>query len=103
VNIRATVRDGQPWFIAQEVCKALDIVNASQAVSALDADERDHLRVSSGMRGNPMRAIVSESGLYSLLFRSNKPEAKAFKRWVMADVLPALRTGGVYVVGPRKG
>lgn len=102
IAIRTTIREGQPWFIASEVCAALDIINVSQAVSALDDEDRNQIRVSSSIPGNPNRTIISEAGLYALVFRSNKPSAKAFRRWVMADVLPALRSGGVYVVGQEK-
>ena len=102
IAIKATIKDGQPWFIAKDVCQVLGIVNVSQAVSVLDDDERSHIRVSDGTPGNPNRTIVNEAGLYSLIFRSNKTEAKTFRRWVMSDVLPALRRGGIYVVGQEK-
>ncbi len=102
MSIQAIVQDGQPWFIAKDVCDALDITNSRDAVTALDADERRNVAISYGIRGNPNRTIVSESGMYSLIFRSQKPEAKAFRKWLTATVLPTLRKGGLYVVGQEK-
>lgn len=102
MSLQAIVIDGQPRFIAKSVCDALDIVNGRDAVASLDADERETVAISYGTPGNPNRTVISESGLYSLIFRSQKPEARKFRKWVTSDVLPALRTGGVYVVGQEK-
>ena len=100
ITIRATIRDAQPWFIAKEVCDALDL-RVDNATLHLDEDEKttQPLEFSDQVR---RAVLVSESGLYSLIFRSLKPEAKAFRKWLTADVLPALRSGGVYVVGQEK-
>lgn len=95
----ATVRtlvgpDGEPWFVAADVCRVLEIGNVSQALSRLDDDETTLISNEGASNGLPMNA-VNESGLYSLVLGSRKPEAKAFKRWVTREVLPAIRkTGG---------
>lgn len=89
---------GEPWFVAADVCRVLEIVNLSQALSELDDDERNTLRITEGNRGNPNLNIISEAGLYDLVFRSRKPEAKAFRRWVTKEVLPAIRKTGRYAL-----
>lgn len=82
-QIRVTTGpDGEPWFVARDVCDVLAITNAGNVLAALDEDERSSIHIADGTSGNPNRAIVSEAGLYSLILRSRKPEAKAFKRWV---------------------
>jgi anti-repressor protein len=96
-SVRAVLIDGDPWFVAREVCSELDIVNVSDAVSTLDDDEKGV--VTTDTLGGPQQIrIVSEAGLYSLILRSRKPEAKAFKRWVTHEVLPAIRQTGRYEV-----
>lgn len=91
---------GEPWFVAKDVCDALGLSNVGQAIIGLDRDEKNSISIDDGNRGNPKKAIVSEAGLYSLIMRSRKPEAKAFKRWVTHEVLPSIRKDGGYMV-PR--
>lgn len=93
-----TVKDdaGDPWFVAKDVCDILEIGNPSQALSYLDNDERC-LITNEALRQNGEINIVSESGLYSLIFRSRKPEAQKFRKWITAEVLPAIRKTGGYV------
>lgn len=91
-QVRMHLRDGEPWFVAADVCGALGVANTSQAVSYLDDDERFTLTTD---EGRPLN-IVNEPGLYSLILRSRKAEAKVFKRWVTHDVLPAIRKNGRY-------
>ena len=97
---------GEPWFVAKDVCAALGISNVSQSLSNLDEDERMTISNSeghSGQRGGAQSMnIISEAGLYSLILRSRKPEAKAFKRWVTHEVLPSIRKHGGYVVGQEQ-
>lgn len=97
-NIRVIDRDGEPWFVAADVCKALDIGNPSQAVSRLDEDEKLTTLISNegAASGKSSFTIVNEPGLYGLVLGSRKPEAKAFKRWIKHDVLPAIRKTGTY-------
>jgi len=97
-NLRV-VRDenGEPWFVAKDVCDALGI-RTDTVRPILDADEVSDVDPNTiGVKGRkPL--IVSEAGLYSLILRSRKPEAKAFKRWVTHEVLPAIRRDGGYMV-----
>lgn len=92
--------NGEPWFVAKDVCKVLDIQNNRDAISALDDDEISEVEISdtssNGVIQRRKFATVSESGLYALVFRSRKPEARAFSKWVRAEVLPALRKTGRY-------
>jgi prophage antirepressor-like protein len=94
LSLRAMLRDGDPWFVAGDACRALDLANVSQAVSRLDDDERTLITG----EGLPFAGItlVSESGLYSLILVSRKPEAKRFKKWVTKDVIPSIRKTGSY-------
>lgn len=93
-NVRVTMIDNEPWFVAADVCKALDI--ASTATRRLDDDEKG-MRSTQTPGGKQEMAVVNESGLYSLVLGSRKPEAKAFKRWVTHDVIPTIRKHGVYM------
>lgn len=81
--------DNEPWFVAADVCKVLEIQNVSKAVSALDPDEKG--LTTSYTPGGPQKVTaINEPGLYSLIMTSRKPSAKQFKRWVTHEVLPAL-------------
>lgn len=93
-NIRVVEIDGQPFFVAIDVCKALDIQNTTQAVAKLDDDERAMFNI--GRQGTTN--VVNEYGLYNLILGSRKPEAKQFKRWVTHEVLPSIRKTGKYEV-----
>ena len=96
-KVRTVEQDGRVWFVAKDVCDILGIVNSRKAVSVLDDDELTSLKVTSGGQDREMNAI-SESGIYALTFRSNKPEAKNFARWVRKEVLPAIMRTGKYSV-----
>lgn len=86
-----------PWFIASEVCKVLNISNVSQAVARLDDDEKSYMSdIYPSLGSNQL--MINESGLYSLVLRSDRPEAKAFKKWVTSEVLPAIRKTGSYAL-----
>lgn len=99
-DIRTVNVNGDPWFAAADVCKVLDIANPRDAVRTLDDDEvADH---GVGTTDTLTLKVISEAGLYSLILRSRKPEAKAFKRWVTHDVLPTLRRTGQYEVAPAE-
>lgn len=100
-TIRTLLRDGEPWFIAADVCAAIGIINVGSALMRLDEDERDSVRLADGTPGNPTKGIVNEAGLYSLILRSDKPEAKKFKRWITHEVLPSIRRTGSYAIATR--
>lgn len=90
------MRNGEPWFVAADVCKALEIVNPSNAVKKLDDDEKG-LHLTDTLGGAQNMSIINEPGLYSLVLGSRKPQAKAFKRWITHDVIPSIRKHGMYV------
>ena len=96
-QLRSICIDGEPWFVAADVCKALQIGNPTMALTRLDADEKALSSIEGLSRGNDKGNIVSEAGLYSLILRSRKPEAKAFKRWITHEVIPSIRKHGAYV------
>ena len=95
-NLRTIMIDGAPWFVASDVCKALEIGNSRQALARLDADEKGVISTDTPGGVQKMSA-VSESGLYALVLGSRKPEAHQFKRWVTHDVLPQIRQTGAYL------
>ncbi len=94
-EVRTIMVSGEPWFVAVDVCKALELSNPTVAVSRLDEDERSKFNL--GRQGEG--TIVNEAGLYSLILGSRKPEAKTFKRWITHDVIPAIRKTGGYIQG----
>lgn len=100
-QLRTVEQNGQTWFVAADVCRALEVKNGRDAVARLDEDEKMTVGLTdshSGQRGGAqMMTLVNEPGLYTLVLGSRKPEAKAFKRWVTHDVLPAIRKHGLYV------
>ena len=96
---RVFVKNGEPWFVAADVCKAMEI--APTAIRRLDDDEKAALRLtqtsSNGVVQNREVAAVNEPGLYKLVIGSRKPEAKFFKRWITHEVIPAIRKHGAYM------
>jgi prophage antirepressor-like protein len=99
-EFRVFNRDGEPWFVLADVCRSLGIRNPSDAASRLDDDEKTTLDLTEGRpiprAGARKVTIINESGLYSLIIRSDKPEAKRLKKWVTAEVLPSIRKTGGY-------
>jgi len=90
-----------PWWIARHVCEILDIKDTRQAVERLDDDEKLIGKIYlSGQRRDVW--LINEPGLYSLVLTSNKPDARAFKRWITHEVLPSIRKTGAYVAGEQK-
>lgn len=97
--VRSIIKDGEPWFVAVDLCDTLSIRNPTQAVARLDDDERAMFNI--GHQGEVN--IISESGLYALVLRSRKPEARKFAKWVTSEVLPAIRKTGKYDVRTDAG
>lgn len=95
-QVRVVERNGEPWFVAADVCRALEIGNSRQAIARLDADEKDVIS-NDTPGGEQQMSIVNEPGLYSLVLGSRKPEARAFKRWITHEVIPSIRKTGGYV------
>ena len=94
-DVRAIACNGDPWFVAKDVCECLELGNPRSSLALLDEDEKGVHSVDTP-GGKQEMTIVSEPGLYSLILRSRKPEAKAFKRWVTHDVIPSIRKRGLY-------
>ena len=95
--LRTVSMNGESWFVAADVCKALEINNGRMATDRLDADEKNTVSLTDGNRGNPNMTIVNEPGLYTLILGSRKPEARAFKRWITHEVIPSIRKNGAYM------
>lgn len=99
--VRTVDKDGEVWFVAKDVCDVLELSNITEALRGLDDDELSSEILKSGSQGREMR-LINEPGLYALVFRSNKPEAKQFSRWVRHDVLPQIRKTGSFTTKPDK-
>lgn len=97
-EIRTVVIDGEPWFVAVDVCRALEIVNSRDALTRIDEDEKGVV-LTDTPGGKQEVTTVNEPGLYSLVLGSRKPEAKVFKRWITHEVIPSIRKNGGYIAG----
>ena len=95
-KVRTLTIGGEAWFVAADVCKALELGNPSMTVERLDADEKGISSIDT-LGGKQRMAIINEPGLYSVILCSRKPEAKAFKRWITHEVIPAIRKYGGYM------
>ena len=96
-NIRGLDVDGVPYFVAKDVCDILELTNITESLKRVDVEDLTSVKLNSGGQDREMK-IVNESGLYSLILFSNKPEAKKFKKWVTSEVLPSIRKTGKYEV-----
>lgn len=99
-QVRVVLVDGDPWFVASDVAAVLVIANPRSSLALLDDDEKGVHSVDT-LGGAQQTTVVSEAGLYSLVMRSRRPEARAFKRWVTHDVLPSIRRSGSYSVAEK--
>lgn len=99
-EVRTTEINGEMWFVAADVCRVLEIVNNRDAVERLDEDEKG-VALTDTLGGIQQLMTVNEPGLYSLVLRSRKPEAKAFKRWITHEVIPSIRKHGGYLTPNR--
>lgn len=97
-QIRTVTKDKEPWFVATDICKALDIKNVTQAIQRLDNDERSMFNI--GRQGDTN--CVNEYGLYNLVLASRKQGAKEFKRWITHEVIPSIRKSGGYIAGQEQ-
>lgn len=102
VEVRAEDRDGSAWFVGADVCRALGIRHVATAMKRLDPDEKGVAK-NHTLGGLQDLTVISEAGVYKLLARSSKPEAKRFDRWVRHEVLPTLRRTGSYTMGAGAG
>lgn len=98
-SVRTVIKDSEPWFVAVDVCKALELADTGKATSRLDADESTRIEIDHPQSpGKKLEVIVvNESGLYCLILGSRKKEAREFKRWVTHEVIPSIRKHGAYM------
>lgn len=101
-EVRTVTVNGEPWFVAKDVCEVLGISNTSDTLSKVLDDDEKGVDTIYTPGGNQQVSIVNEPGLYSLILRSRKPEAKAFKRWITHEVLPTIRRTGGYTAPSKK-
>lgn len=94
--VRMQVVDGQPWFVAKDICDILGITNVSQALTSIDFDEKKDITTNDAVGRNQAVRGVNESGMYALIFQSRKPAAREFRKWVTSEVLPSIRRYGRY-------
>lgn len=94
--VRTLMIDGQPWFVGMDVTGLLGYANGRDALTSLPDRMRNTVAIPDGNRGNPNRAIISESGVYRLVMRSNLPAAEAFQDWLAEEVIPSIRRTGSY-------
>lgn len=95
-EIRTITKDNEPWFVASDICRSLDLSNPTMAMQRIDDDEKAKFNL--GLSGGETNC-VNEYGLYSLVLASRKREAKDFKRWITHEVLPSIRKNGGYIAG----
>ncbi|MDR1602257.1 MAG: KilA-N domain-containing protein, partial [Tannerella sp.] len=100
-TIRVEMIDGEPWFVAKDVCDVLDIEKYRDAIARLDDDEKGCPLLMDTPGGKQQLSAVNESGLYNLIFQSRKPEAKIFRKWVTSEVLPTIRRTGRYSISRK--
>lgn len=105
-EIQSTYINGEPWLVANDVCAILGHTNPRKAISNLEKDEKTDVTISytssNGVVQKRKVNCINESGLYALIFKSRKPEAKVFRKWVTSEVLPTLRKRGYYAMGKQR-
>ena len=95
-EVRTVELNGEPWFVLKDVCEVLGIGNSRMVADRLDEDEKGVSQIDT-LGGLQNVSIISESGLYNVILRSDKPEAKPFRKWVTGTVLPSIRRHGAYM------
>lgn len=95
-EVRTVQKDGEPWFVLKDVCGILSIGNVADVYARLDTDEKGVGQIDT-LGGRQNMSIINESGLYNVILRSDKPEAKPFRKWVTSEVLPSIRKHGAYM------
>lgn len=101
-QVRTLERNGEPWFVLKDVCEILGLNSPHKVADRLDEDERNQIPLVDSLGRKQEMTVISESGLYNVILRSDKPEAKPFRKWVTAEVLPSIRKTGSYSVKPEK-
>ncbi len=95
-EVRTIERGGEPWFVLKDVCGVLDLGSAHKVADRLDEDERNQIPLTDSIGRKQETTVINESGLYNVILRSDKPEAKPFRKWVTSEVLPTIRRHGMY-------
>lgn len=101
-EVRSLLIENEPWLVAKDVCDVLEISDTTVALRKLDDDEKLTRKIYVSGQNRKMW-LVNESGLYALIIRSNKPEAKTFRKWVTSEVLPSIRKKGYYLAANKQG
>ena len=96
VEVRTIQKDGEPWFVLRDVCNVLGLGTPARVAERLDPDEVSQTHITDSMGRQQEMTIINESGLYNVILRSDKPEAKPFRKWVTSEVLPTIRRHGLY-------
>lgn len=99
-TVRTMIMNGEPWFVANDVFRVLGITNTKDALRTLDEDEKSGVDIIDPHGRSQKTNCINESGLYSIVLRSRKPEAKSFRRWITHEVIPAIRKHGAYISDP---
>ena len=97
-EVRTIMRNGEPWFVLKDVCRVLEIADHKVVARRLEKDEVCQIPLTDSMGRKQDTTIINESGLYNVILRSDKPEAKPFRKWVTGTVLPSIRRTGAYGV-----
>ena len=101
--IRTVEIKGEPWFVLKDVCSVLGLASPHKVAERLDGDERNQIPVEDSAGRQQETTVVNESGLYNVILRSDKPEAKPFRKWVTSEVLPDIRKHGAYITPSKLG
>ena len=96
VEVRTIQNDGEPWFVLRDVCNVLGLGTPARVAERLDPDEVSQTHITDSVGRQQETTIINESGLYNVILRSDKPEAKPFRKWVTSEVLPTIRRHGMY-------
>ena len=96
-EVRMIIKDGTPWWVLRDVCNALGLSNSRIVADRLDEDDVSQTYITDSLGRKQQTTVVNESGLYNVILRSDKPEAKKFKRWLTHEVLPSIRKHGAYM------
>lgn len=101
-DVRTVEMNGEPWFVLKDVCGVLGLSNHKVTAQRLDRDEVSQTYLTDSIGRNQETTVINESGLYSVILRSDKPEAKPFRKWVTSEVLPSIRKNGGYIAGQEQ-
>ena len=96
-EVRTIELDGDPWWVLSDVCKVLELNSPHKVADRLEEDERNQIPVTDSIGRQQLTTVINESGLYSVILRSDKPQAKPFRKWVTSEVLPTIRKHGAYM------